>query len=55
MHVLNEAGIGYMLLDTHMSALEGSIGAIPRRIMVEEELIGRARMALGNASLTIDS
>jgi len=54
MHVLNEAGIGYMLLDTHMSALEGSIGAIPRRIMVEEELIGRARMALGNASLTIN-
>ena len=53
MHVLDEAEIGYVVLDTHMSALEGSIGAIPRRLMVEDELIGRAKMAIGNASLTI--
>ena len=55
MHVLNEAGIGHMMLDTHMSALEGSIGAIPRRVMVEEDDLEKAKLALGNASLTINS
>ena len=54
MHVLNEEGIDYVLLDHHMSALEGSIGAIPRRVMVEKDLLTRAKMALGNASLTIE-
>ena len=53
MHVLNEAGIEYLQLDTHMSALEGSVGAIPRRVMVEEGFLERAKLALGNASLTI--
>ena len=52
-HVLEEADIDYVQLDDHMSALEGSIGVLPRRIMVASELIGRARLALGNASLTI--
>ena len=54
MHVLNEEGIDHVLLDHHMSALEGSIGAIPRRVMVERDLLARAKMALGNASLTIE-
>ncbi len=54
-HVLEEEGIDYVQLDDHMSALEGSIGALPRRIMVASALIGRARLALGNASLTIGS
>jgi hypothetical protein len=53
-HVLEEADIGYVQLDDHMSALEGSIGVLPRRIMVASELIERARLALGNASLTIN-
>ena len=52
-HVLEEPDIDYVQLDDYMSALEGSIGALPRRIMVASELIGRARLALGNASLTI--
>ena len=53
MHVLDEAEIEYLLLDNHMSAVEGSIGAIPRRLMVAEEESENARRALGNASLTI--
>lgn len=53
MHVLGEEGIDYLLLDNHTSAVEGSIGAIPRRIMVSEASLSRAKMALGNASLTI--
>jgi hypothetical protein len=28
-HVLDEAGIDFLVLDGHMSAVEGSIGAIP--------------------------
>ena len=55
MHVLDEAGIDYLLLDNHMSAVEGSIGAIARRIMVAQADILAARTALGNASLTITS
>jgi hypothetical protein len=35
-----------------MAALEGSVGAIPRRIMVLEEDLPRARLNLGNVALT---
>ena len=40
------------LLFEHMSVLEGSAGAIPRRIMVLGEDLARARLSLGNAALT---
>ena len=53
-HVLDEAGIGFLELDTHTSAMEGSIGAIPRRILVAGDDLDSARRALGNASLTIN-
>lgn len=36
MAALKEAGIRGVLLDTHTSVLEGSVAAIPRRIMVED-------------------
>ena len=52
-HVLEEEGIGFVQLDDHMSVLEGSVGILPRRIMVSEAEIDRARRVLGNASLTI--
>ena len=51
-HLLAEEGIEYLQLDDHMSALEGSVGAIPRRIMVLGEDLPRARLCLGNAALT---
>lgn len=51
-HVLEEAGIDFLLLDDHMSAMEGSIGAIPRRLTVPESSFDQARRLLGNASLT---
>jgi hypothetical protein len=53
-HVLAEEGIDFLQLDDNMSALEGSIGALPRRIMVASELLERAILAIGNASLTIN-
>jgi len=52
-HVLGEAGIEFLVFDTFTSAVEGSIGAIPRRIMVAGEDLGRARLTLGNISFTI--
>ena len=51
-HVLSEEGIEFLQLDDHMAALEGSVGAIPRRIMVLGEDLARARLSLGNAALT---
>jgi hypothetical protein len=41
-HVLAEAGIPHVLLDGHMSALEGSLGILPRRILVPEADHARA-------------
>jgi Putative prokaryotic signal transducing protein len=52
-HVLDEEGIAYVQLDDHMSVMEGSIGILPRRIMVARELLERAKLAIGNATLTI--
>lgn len=40
-------------LDVHMSALEGSIGILPRRLMVREEDLFRARTVLTDNGLTI--
>jgi hypothetical protein len=52
-HLLDEAGIGFEVFDTHTSAVEGSIGAIPRRLMVNADDFAAARRTLGNASLTL--
>jgi hypothetical protein len=40
--LLRDAGIDSLVLDTHASAIEGSIGAIPRRLMVATEDFSRA-------------
>lgn len=41
--VLKDAGIEPIVLDAHMSALEGSVGVLPRRLMVADEDQVRAR------------
>jgi len=41
--VLNDSGIHSLVLDHHTSLIEGSIGAIPRRLMVAERDHSRAR------------
>ncbi|KCZ90820.1 DUF2007 domain-containing protein [Hyphomonas johnsonii] len=45
-HLLREAGIAYFVADQHISAVEGNIGAFPRRVMVREDLAARAVTAL---------
>ena len=40
--MLASADIGYFVADTHMSAMEGSVGFLPRRIMVERDSLALA-------------
>lgn len=47
-HLLNEAGIEYFVLDRHISAVEGNIGAFPRRVLVSSELQDRAAVVLAS-------
>lgn len=52
-HVLDEEGVRHLVLDEHMSVLEGSVGILPRRVLVLREDLARARSLIGNALLTI--
>ena len=45
-HLLTEAGIEYFVADRHISAVEGNIGAFPRRLMVKADHKARADAAL---------
>ncbi|MDP9138982.1 MAG: DUF2007 domain-containing protein [Pseudomonadota bacterium] len=53
LHLLQDAGLTPVVFDEHTSAVEGSIGALPRRVMVAEEDLPRARRIVGNLALTI--
>lgn len=47
--LLADAGIETIELDSHMSVMEGSINAIPRRLVVFEEDFNQARRVLAEA------
>ena len=47
--LLADAGIEALVLDTHASLVEGSIGAIQRRLMVAGEDLAAARAVLRQA------
>ena len=47
--LLADAGIAAVLFDAHMSVVEGSIGALPRRLMVEDADHARALRVLAEA------
>ncbi|MGN6308267.1 MAG: putative signal transducing protein [Xanthobacteraceae bacterium] len=49
--LLNGADIHHLVLDQNMSVLDGSIGAIPRRILVHEDDNRQARQLLIDAGL----
>lgn len=50
--VLKDAGIGSVVLDTHMSVMDGSMVILPRRLMVADEDAARARAILADALTT---
>ena len=47
--LLADAGIAVVLLDLHASIMDGSVGAVPRRLMVREEDWSRAMRILTDA------
>ena len=49
--LLDGAGIGHMVLDQNMSVLEGSLGILPRRVLVADEQVKSARQLLVDAGL----
>lgn len=49
--LLDGAGIDHLVLDQNMSVLEGSIGILPRRLLVADDEFARARQLLTDAGL----
>ncbi|MDO8398190.1 MAG: DUF2007 domain-containing protein [Bradyrhizobium sp.] len=49
--LLDGAHIHHLVLDQNMSVLEGSIGMLPRRILVHEDDNREARQILSDAGL----
>jgi hypothetical protein len=52
---LSAAAIDSVVLDAHVSGAEGNIGAFPRRLMVEDDVLERAREVLARAERTLPS
>ncbi len=52
--LLESAHFDYFVADRHMSAVEGSLGFLPRRILVVEEDFGPARRLLREAGLAAE-
>jgi hypothetical protein len=51
--LLEDAKIRHTVADTHMSVIDGSIGAIPRRVLVAEDQVETARTLLTDAGVEV--
>ncbi|WP_269932094.1 putative signal transducing protein [Aminobacter sp. HY435] len=49
--LLRDAGIGCFIADQNMSVLDGSLGILPRRIMIDEDDAAEARQLLTDAGI----
>lgn len=49
--LLDDAQIDFLILDQNMSILEGSLGIIPKRVMVTDDELLTARRLLNDAGL----
>jgi hypothetical protein len=49
--LLDGAGIAHFVLDQNMSVLEGSLGILPRRVLVDDDHSRSARRLLEDAGL----
>lgn len=49
--LLRDAGIAFMVADSNMSILDGSIGILPRRVLVEADGADAARRLLVDAGI----
>jgi hypothetical protein len=52
---LTAAGIAIVVLDSHVSGVEGNIGAFPRRLMVDDDVLEHARKVLARAEQELAS
>jgi hypothetical protein len=52
--LLENANIPVFVADSHISALEGMIGAFPRRLMVPGDHAAQARRLIGEAGLSAE-
>ena len=49
--LLENANIPVLVADSHMNALEGMIGAFPRRVLVPQDNLAQARRLIADAGL----
>jgi hypothetical protein len=49
--LLDGAGIRHLVFDQNMSVLEGSLGVLPRRVLVADDDVAAARRLLTDAGL----
>ena len=49
--LLDGAGIEHVVFDQNMSVLEGSLGVLPRRVLVADDEVASARQLLVEAGL----
>ncbi|MEM8744676.1 MAG: DUF2007 domain-containing protein [Pseudomonadota bacterium] len=49
--ILSEAGVSHVIMDGNMSIMEGSLGVLPRRMMVAEDEFTQACRILKDAEL----
>jgi hypothetical protein len=47
--LLKDAGIESFVLDANMSVMEGSVGILPRRLMVADDQLDEARAVLAES------
>jgi hypothetical protein len=50
--VLTQAGVRFFVADNHMSAVEGSLGFLPRRILGDSDQHARARQLMHEVGLS---
>ena len=49
--LMKEARIAYLVADQNMSVLEGSLGILPKRVLVDSDHLERARRILVEAGI----
>lgn len=49
--LLRDAEIPFFVADSNMSVMEGSLGILPRRVLVEESYLEQARRLLKDAGI----
>ncbi len=49
--LMRDAGIGFVTADQNMSVMDGSLGILPRRILVESDRADEARRIVSDAGI----